>query len=253
MQLVTNITSKGDAPALVRAFLAHYRARGITGFHVFFNHYEDEEAALPVYLDLLGAPDIRIVETSLGVEDQVERAAKISAYRRDALGREELVVGADVDELIAAPLRIAAALREQRLDYVQGRLVDRLGLDGATPPLPASGSLFRAYPICCHFSRDALHARDTKIPIARPFVRLQVGLHGLDDAGDLRRPGWEVPVHHFKWTSGVVDRIRERLARRYGGDKYLEECAFFVEECVTPDGRIDLSDVYTWFDDSDPA
>lgn len=248
MHLVTNITSKGDDPALVRAFLAHYRASGVRTFHVFFNHYEDEEARLPLYHGLLRAPDVHIAAQYLGVEDMQERVDKISRYRQEELRSEDFVIGVDVDELVCAPLQIASILKEQRCDYVQGRMVDRFGVDGTTPEIPAPGALFRTFPICSHFSRDALHALDTKVPIARPFVRFHIGLHSIEEASELRRPVWEVPVHHFKWTSGIVERIRQRVARRYGGDKYLEECAFFLEECVTGDGRIDLSDVYTWFD-----
>jgi len=252
MHLVTNITTKGDSLALIRQWLAYYREAGVETFHVFFNHYEDEAERLPDFEALLAAPDIHVVMTYLGVEDMQLRVDRISDFRRDELGDQDYVLNADCDEFIARPRRMLELLREGDYDYLVGRLVDRFALGGKTPPVTAEAAVFTRYPLCSYFSYEAMGALITKVPISRPGLRHRIGLHRIEEAERYRRPAWEVPVHHLKWHGRIIPRIRERLARGYGGDKYLEECRWFLEHHASDDETIDLAEIQCWFDDRTP-
>jgi len=251
VHLVTNITTKGDSLNLIRQWLAYYREAGVETFHVFFNHYEDEAARLPAFEELFAAPDIHVVMTYLGVEDMQLRVDRISDFRRDELGDQAYVVNADCDEFIARPRRVVELLTAGGHDYVVGRLVDRFALAGRTPAVDDE-PVFQRYPLCSYFSYEAMGATITKVPISRPGIRHRVGLHKIEQPQRYARPRWEVPVHHLKWHGQIIPRIRARLERGYGGNKYLEECRWFLANHVVDDETIDLSEVDCWFDDRAP-
>lgn len=252
MHLVTNVTTKGDSPALLRHWLDYYRRAGVETFHVFFNHYEDEGAILPVFEQLFASADIHVVMTYLGVEDMQLRVDRISDFRRDELGHHAYVLNADSDEFIARPRRVLELLDKGGYDYVVGRLVDRLALDGKTPEIRDDTDVFADFPLCSYFSYEAMGATITKVPISRPGIRHRVGLHRIESPELYRQPGWEIPVHHLKWQGSVIPRIRERVARGYGGDKYLQECRFLLENYVLDDQTLDLREIECWFDDRSP-
>lgn len=248
MDLLANVTPREDPLALFTHWLRHYRAEGVTTFHLFVNRYPDDEARWPGFAALLSAPDVHVVSSFEGVEDMSARVARFGDYARDALGRRPYVLVADSDELIRAPAWAAAQLVEHGWDFVRGTFVDRFAIDGRTPGIDAERPLGPQFPRCASFTYEALGGAFTKVPIARPGVRYRVGFHGLEDERALRRPDWTLPVHHFKWTEGLVRRVRERLARRYGGEKYLLECQELLERYVVDDDHLDLSRITTWID-----
>lgn len=253
MHLVTNMTTKGDSLPVIRHWLAYYRAAGVSTFHVFFNHYEDEAARLPAFEALFEAPDIHVVMTYLGVEDMQVRVDRISDFRRDELGGERYVLNADCDEFIAEPGRQLALLEAGGHDYLVGRLVDRFALGGETPAVRDEDQVFERFPLCSYFSYETMGATITKVPISRPGIRHRVGLHKIEHAEQYSRPGWEIPVHHLKWHGDIIPRIRARLERRYGGEKYLRECQWLLDNHVIDDQTLDLSEVDCWFDSRTPC
>jgi hypothetical protein len=62
-----------------------------------------------------------------------------------------------------------------------------------------------------------------------------------------------VPVHHFKWTGDVFDRLEARArALREGGAPQWTESARFVEYCRSHENRIDLNDPNLWVGECSP-
>ena len=248
MDLLANLAPREDSPALFTHWLRYYRAEGVTRFHLFVNRYADDGAAWPRFAPLLDAPDVSVVSTFHGVEDMRGRVATFRDYAGSELADRPLVLVADSDEFIRAPAWAARILVERGWDYIPGIFVDRFELDGFTRPVDPDQPLPAQFPRCTSFTYEALGGAFTKVPIARPGLDYRVGFHGVHGDEALRKPSWDLPVNHFKWTDGLIQRIRDRLARRYGGDKYLLECQDFLERYALGEDRIELSRITSWID-----
>lgn len=246
MDLVCTVSSLDDDPDLLARWLRYYRSEGVTRFHVFWNDAPGPEQA--AVAALLRDADVQVVLRYEGVVPEALRVERFSDYVADALGDRGAVMVVDTDELVRAPALAARAMLEGGFDYVQGTFVDRFGLGGATPALDPARGLYETFPLCAHFTYEALAAARTKVPIARPGLRYRPGVHRVDGQDALRRPAWTVPVDHFKWRAGIVERIRARVARGFGGEIYLTECRRFLDEYVLDDGRVDLSGITTWLE-----
>jgi hypothetical protein len=246
VDLIANISVLDDAPALVERWLAYYRRCGVDRFHVFLNQDRSCEDRWQALRPLLGAPDVTVAAVSEGVEDEQRRVDRFSDYCAAELGRQPFVLAADSDEFISRPRAAAELLVASSYDFVPGMLVDRFALAGQVAPIDGVPDLPSAFPLCTHFTWGALGGLVSKVPVSRPGLRFRTGLHGVEGQEQLRAPPWWIPVDHFKWHAGVIERIRARLARGWGGEPYLRECRAFLDRFVLDDGRIDLTGVACW-------
>lgn len=246
MDLIANLSVLDDPPALVSQWLRFYRREGVKRFHIFLNQYLAPDSRWEQVLRLLAAPDVTLVAVYEGVEDMQERVDRFSDYSASELGRRPFVLAADSDEFISHPAHAAELMRNSDYDFIPGMLVDRFEVLGRTLPIDEGLDLARAFPLCTHFTYSALAGSIGKVPLARPGLRYRIGLHSVENPEGLRSPPWWVPVNHFKWYEGVVQRLRDRIARDYGGEPYLRQCRCLLENFVIDGDRIDLSGVASW-------
>jgi len=246
MDLMANITPREDPVALVEHWMRYYRAEGVTRFHFFLNRYSDDGAFWPAFEKMLAAPDVKVVLTFEGVEDMRSRVELFRDYSGSELARAPFVMVADTDEFVRSPAWAASRLVERGWDFVPGIFVDRFHIDGVTAAVDADRPLPEQFPRCTSFTYEALGGSFTKVPIARPGIDYRNGFHGVRNDDALKKPDWYLPVNHFKWTAGLIQRIRDRIARKYGGDKYLLECEDFLERWVAGEDRIELARVNSW-------
>jgi hypothetical protein len=247
MDLVANLSLLDDSPALVSQWLAFYRRHGVTRFHIALHEPPGAERRSQAIRPLLSAPDLNVFAACEAAESEQQRVDRISDYCAAELHGKPFVLTADSDEFISWPARAAALMLESGYDFVTGMLVDRFELSGRTVEIRADLDLPSAFPLCTHFTWAALAGRITKIPVSRPGVRFRSGLHALENEDALRRPEWWVPVDHFKWRAGVIQRIRDRVARGWGGDDYLKQCSLLLEKFAIGEDRIDLSGIARWW------
>ena len=248
MDLIATVSTQDDEPALVSRWLEHYRREGVTRFHLFWNQapaLTEQEAGVHALLD---APDVQVVLQYEGVVDEALRVERFSEYAGDALADRAVVLVVDSDELVYAPGFAAEAMIAGGFDFVRGTFVDRFGLGGHTPAIAPGAPLGRTFPLCSHYTSEALGGMRTKVPLARPGLRYRPGVHRLEDEAQRRRPPWTLPVHHFKWRAGVVARIRDRVARGFGGEVYLEECRRFLAEYARDDAHVELEGITCWLE-----
>lgn len=246
MDLIANLSVLDDAPPLVSQWLAFYRRQGVTRFHIFLNQHLAPDRRWEQLRRVLTAPDLTLVATYEGVEDMQERVDRFSDYSAGELRDRPFVLTADSDEFISHPARAAELMNQFDYDFIPGMLVDRFEVLGRTLPIDDGLDLASAFPLCTHFTYAALAGLISKVPVSRPGVRFRIGLHSLENQDGLRGPAWWVPVDHFKWHAGVVQRIRDRIARGYGGEHYLKQCRTFLENFVIDEDRIDLSGIPSW-------
>lgn len=115
---------------------------------------------------------------------------------------------ADLDEFCffggATMPAIIAEAEKDGYTAIHGVFYDRFAKDGY-PVIPRDGTLDATFPMMADATR-VLGANHNKVPLSRSDVAVESGHHFT------KGNAWwnKVEVHHFKWTDGLMGRLRER-------------------------------------------
>jgi len=138
----------------------------------------------------------------------------INLIRQEFVQPDEWFAIADLDEFIR-PLRgsnlidLASKARASGYSAVHGSLVDRIAATGQFPAIDHDNTLDEQFSLECDLT-EAGGAMSSKIFLSRGNVEVTHGHHRVTSADiPVMHNGGE--VHHFKWTSGVVTRLHDRL------------------------------------------
>ena len=110
---------------------------------------------------------------------------------------------------------------ENGWDLVRGGFIDRIGIDGTFPEINNNQNIFKQFPLAGFFRYPLSGACPNKVCIMKGYIEITPGQHyaKIDDHTTWRWQGWNHPliapvdkynvqVHHFKWDSTCVDRIK---------------------------------------------
>jgi hypothetical protein len=131
---------------------------------------------------------------------------------------------ADIDEFHLYndhPRRIADDCEKNGWDLVRGGFVDRLGEDGEFPRIRSGQDLFSQFPLAGFFRYPLSNACPNKVCLVKGHVQITSGQHyaKIDGYTTWKWQGWNHPliapvekysvqVHHFKWDSTCLERIK---------------------------------------------
>lgn len=146
-------------------------------------------------------------------------------YEREVVDRccsgEDWVVYADLDEFQFYPMGFLNHINfceKNRIEFLEGRLVDRISKDGELTDLDSSIALEKQFPLRGFITSNLLKAWDKKIVFAKGRLVVGGGHHiFLDKAThktlpydpDLNAPSKDIEIHHFKWDRGVLCRMKK--------------------------------------------
>lgn len=216
-------------PDLLRAFVAHYRDRGVVDF-VLGLHFTSHTPALA--RDRLVAACERLVgpPTVISQGPWHETVhSEIRDHLRVRAGAGWHVV-ANVDEFhdYPAPLvDLVAAAEQERSPIVGGLLLDRVAADGSIRPWTLEEGLEQAFPLGGYLTPRLLGGNPGKVVVAHSSVRLGLGSHRSLDDSPLNRP--LVPVHHFKWRAGLVADLTLQVSE-YASGRWREKGPWIRDE-----------------------
>ena len=104
---------------------------------------------------------------------------------------------------------------------VRGGFIDRMAFYGNFPDIKPKENIFNQFPIAGFFRYPMSGANPNKVCIMKGDIELTAGQHyaKIDDQTTWRWQGWNHPliadvnkynvqVHHFKWDSTCIDRIK---------------------------------------------
>jgi hypothetical protein len=199
-----------DRCELLPYYLRYYRTLGATHFvlavwngernpiYEVLKHYDDGSLSLRTSIEC-DVKDYNGPLESTGLN-------KIVNEFRD---RHRWYCLADMDEFCyfggRSMDRIVAEAESQGFTAIHGTFHDRFARDGKYPPIPVGGSLDATFPMIADVTR-CMGANFNKVPLSRSDVPVESGHH--HSSGKI---WWnQVEVHHFKWTEGLVGRLRER-------------------------------------------
>lgn len=131
---------------------------------------------------------------------------------------------ADIDEFHLyddPPRRIADDCEKNGWDLVRGGFIDRLGEYGEFPRIRKNENIFSQFPLAGFFRYPLSKACPNKVCIVKGHVEITSGQHyaKIDGHTTWKWQGWNHPliapiekhsvqVHHFKWDSTCLERIK---------------------------------------------
>lgn len=143
-------------------------------------------------------------------------------------------------------------------EFVTGGFIDKIGENGEFPIVNNDTDLWKAFPISSFFRYPLSGACPNKVTLMKGRIEVTSGQHyaKIDGQTTWRWQGWNHPlrypinkgftqVHHFKWDSSCVDRIRavSDIKQSYA---YSEEYSKMYSEISKNDFKINLEDFSEW-------
>ena len=130
---------------------------------------------------------------------------------------------ADDDELQVYPEPIEDIVKDCErygYDFVTGGFLDRIGTDGTFPEVTRDTNIHKAFPLAGFFRYPMSGACPNKVTLMKGYQQITPGQHYavFDDGTNSwgtghakRMPVNEIftQVHHFKWDSSCVERIKK--------------------------------------------
>jgi hypothetical protein len=123
-------------------------------------------------------------------------------------------------------------------EMVRGGFIDRIGTNGIFSEIKEDENIFEQFPMAGFFRYPMSGANPNKICITKGYIDITSGQHyaKLDGHTTWRWQGWNHPliapvneynvqVHHFKWDSTCIDRIKSvaDIRKDYAfSDEYLK-------------------------------
>jgi hypothetical protein len=131
----------------------------------------------------------------------------------------------DDDELhiYSKPLKeIILACDRNGWELVRGGFIDRIGQSGNFPKINKKENIFDQFPVAGFFRYPMSGACPNKVCIMKGYIEITPGQHyaKIDGQTTWRWQGWNHPliapvdeynvqVHHFKWDSTCIQRIKQ--------------------------------------------
>jgi hypothetical protein len=241
------VVGGGDS-IMLSHFIDHYRRLAVESFYLIRHAESTDEPAYEEIAHYAHAAGVRLHHTHVGPwDDDLHGRLMTSAMNEHP---DDWYILADLDEfhLYDRPLTDLVALCEREgKQRVGGCFVDRVGPDGTLAPV-GPGPLWRQYPLGGAITSRLVPAPTLKIGLALGRLGTGGGHHGVPGRTGLPREESYIQVHHFKWTEGVVARMRRRVRRYESGQwqlvypSVLDEAKRVLHYLARHAGRIDVTD-----------
>jgi hypothetical protein len=138
---------------------------------------------------------------------------------------DEWWIVSDDDEMHLYPKNVQELIKEcdeNGWEFITGGFVDRIGEFGRFMPVDMNTDVWKQFPYVGFFRYPMSGAMPNKVCVMKGSVDVTPGQHFavIGDTDTWRERGWNHPkrypiergfvqVHHFKWDSSVLDRIKE--------------------------------------------
>ena len=241
------VTVVGRNTHILPHMLKHYEGK-VDKMYVAVYRQDENDGVLEEVLDLGIKPCIVTTEEKYNWE----RVTALYNYIKRTKPNDWWIVSDD-DELQVYPYEISDIIKEcekYNFDFVTGGFLDRIGPDGIFPEVTRDTDIHSAFPYAGFFRYPMSKACPNKVTLMKGFQDVCSGQHyatfkdGTNSWGKehpKRMPIEEVftQVHHFKWDSTCVERIKEvaDINKPYA---YSEEYKTMYDAIRVFDWKIDI-------------
>ena len=165
----------------------------------------------------------KIVRRAIGEKYNWEFVTKLYNEEKSKHPNDWWIISDDDEfHLYSKPLsEIIADCNTNGWELVRGGFIDRIGEDGKFSEINQTDNIFEQFPYAGFFRYPMSDACPNKICIVKGNVEITSGQHyaKIDEQTTWRWQGWNHPliapideynvqVHHFKWDSTCIDRIK---------------------------------------------
>ena len=253
--MIRLISVIGHGIKLVPHFIEHYS--GIVD-RIELVVYESElypNLAEEIKKEIRGRKNVKIVES---VYDRIFDWNRVTDLYNKHTSKKpnDWWVIADVDEfhLYSESLSdIKYDCEENGWEMVRGGFVDRIGIDGGFPELKQGLPIFDQFPMAGFFRYPMSGACPNKVCFIKGNVEITPGQHYAKMLGQTtwRWQGWNHPliapiekysvqVHHFKWDSTCLERIKA-VAEVKKDYSFSDEYKLMYDTIIKNESKIDTS------------
>ena len=253
--MIRLISVIGHGIKLVPHFIEHYS--GIVD-RIELVVYESElypNLTEEIKKEIKGRKDVKIVES---IYDRVFDWNRVTDLYNKHTSKKpnDWWVIADVDEfhLYSESLSdIKYDCEENGWEMVRGGFIDRIGIDGGFPELKPGLSIFDQFPMSGFFRYPMSGACPNKVCFIKGNVEITPGQHYAKILGQTtwRWQGWNHPliapvekysvqVHHFKWDSTCLERIKA-VAEVKKDYSFSDEYKLMYDTIIKNGSKIDTS------------
>jgi hypothetical protein len=166
-------------------------------------------------------------------------------------------VVSDDDEFHIYPKPITQMINEceeNGWDFITGGFIDSIGENGEFPLVTRDTNIWRQFPLAGFFRYPLSGACPNKVCVMRGFVKVTSGQHYVDFGNDKNSWGITHPkrypigrgegliqVHHFKWDSTCIERIKNvaDIKKEYA---FSTEYQKMYDSIKDNDFKIDIND-----------
>jgi hypothetical protein len=209
VQLVTVVGASTD---VLPHMLSHYYEQGVHSQLVHIHAAHRDDPLIERVKDIADSHGAEIA--SITVAPWSESINPILYKLSRGTAREAWFVLADSDELQRYPDGLVEALRfcdRRGYTFLEGCFVDRIAENGLLMKVEPGENIWKQFPLGACISGPLLGAVINKVVAAKGSVHVGWGQHhGLSG---VRCPASElyIPVHHFKWIDGLIERLQDRI------------------------------------------
>ncbi len=204
-----------------------------------------------VIMDISG---VKIIDVIYDRVFDWERVTK--AYNQYTAGEPNTWwIVADIDEFHLYPMqprKITIDCEKNGWEIVRGGFVDRIGKNGKFPQIKDEEDIFNQFPLAGFFRYPLSGACPNKICLKKGNVEITPGQHyaKILDHTTWRWQGWghpqiapieeySVQVHHFKWDSTCLERIKA-VAEIKKDYSFSDEYKIMYDAIIKNDSKIDV-------------
>lgn len=210
--------------------------------------------------------NVKVVKT---VEDRVFDWNKVTALYNMVKSKKpnDWWVIADIDEFHLYPddnlLKSIDDCNNNGWEIIRGGFLDRIGKDGDFVKLNENKNIFEQFPNIGFFRNPMSNACPNKICVLKGWVEITSGQHyaKIDGQTTWRWQGWNHPliapvdlhsvqVHHFKWDSTSIERVKA-VASINQDYAYSDEYREMYKELSKSKFKIDLKNPEFMFELTD--
>ncbi|MEN9601615.1 MAG: hypothetical protein RIS56_1221 [Verrucomicrobiota bacterium] len=236
------ISVVGEDVQVLPHLLRHYRNEGVTDIMLHVHGTGDGDPILARVADLAKGAGAEVASKSIG-----KWWASINTiyYANHRLSRpHEWFVIADADEFHGYHGELIGMIdfcERNGYDYIEGCFIDRLADGGLLPRVSQDTPIWDQFPLGGMVSTTINGAIANKIVAAKGHVRLGTGQHVAGSGRGCPPEKLYVPVYHFKWIDGIMERlaVRAEESEMLAG-VYKHECRRFLSHYLQ-NAKIDLT------------
>lgn len=219
--MIRLVTVIGHGSNLIPHFIKHYETKVDEINMVVYVSDVNPNLEEEVYSKVNNHPKVKIVSI---VKDRVfdwNRVTELYNQTKNLYPNDWWVI-ADIDEFHLysdSLLQIIHTCNKNGYELVRGGFIDRIGREGEFPELKNDTSIWEQFPNAGFFRYPMSDACPNKVCIMKGHIEITSGQHYAKINGQTtwKWQGWNHPlinphdsvqVHHFKWDSTSIERIK---------------------------------------------